>query len=77
MVLICAEHLDDVFQAFSSSCAATLVKALGRRRGTKEIRYAHLLPDDLEAWAHSQEAAHAALGGTSLVTVLISPIKML
>jgi uncharacterized protein YceH (UPF0502 family) len=27
-----------------------LVKALGRRPGTKEIRYAHLLSGDVEAW---------------------------
>jgi len=34
-----------------------LAKALGRRPGTKEIRYAHLLSGDFEAWEPAQEAA--------------------
>jgi uncharacterized protein YceH (UPF0502 family) len=34
-----------------------LAKALGRRPGTKEIRYAHLLSGDVEAWEPSAETA--------------------
>src|SRR4029077_15995912 len=38
-----------------------LAKALGRRPGTKEIRYAHLLSGDVEAWEPPAEAASAGL----------------
>jgi uncharacterized protein len=34
-----------------------LAKALGRRPGTKEIRYAHLLSGDVEAWEPPAETA--------------------
>jgi uncharacterized protein YceH (UPF0502 family) len=34
-----------------------LAKALGRRPGTKEIRYAHLLSGDVEAWEPPAESA--------------------
>jgi uncharacterized protein YceH (UPF0502 family) len=34
-----------------------LAKALGRRPGTKEIRYAHLLSGDVEAWEPSADTA--------------------
>jgi uncharacterized protein YceH (UPF0502 family) len=40
-----------------------LAKALGRRPGTKEIRYAHLLSGDVEAWEPPAETA--AAGGDS------------
>ena len=34
-----------------------LAKALGRRPGTKEIRYAHLLSGDVEAWEPTAETS--------------------
>jgi uncharacterized protein YceH (UPF0502 family) len=37
--------------------APALAKALGRRPGTKEIRYAHLLSGDVEAWEPSADTA--------------------
>jgi uncharacterized protein YceH (UPF0502 family) len=46
------EHLDDVTSALQQLMRREppLVKALGRRPGTKEIRYAHLLSGDVESW---------------------------
>jgi len=46
------EHLDDVLSALQQLMRREppLAKALGRRPGTKEIRYAHLLSGDVEAW---------------------------
>jgi uncharacterized protein YceH (UPF0502 family) len=46
------EHLDDVGSALQQMMRREppLVKALGRRPGTKEIRYAHLLSGDVESW---------------------------
>jgi uncharacterized protein len=37
-----------------------LAKALGRRPGTKEIRYAHLLSGDVEAWEPPSETAYSS-----------------
>ena len=37
-----------------------LAKALGRRPGTKEIRYAHLLSGDVEAWEPPAETASSS-----------------
>ena len=37
-----------------------LAKALGRRPGTKEIRYAHLLSGDVEAWEPPDVYANAS-----------------
>jgi uncharacterized protein len=53
------EHLDDVGSALQQMMRRepALAKALGRRPGTKEIRYAHLLSGDVEAWEPSVEAA--------------------
>jgi len=46
------EHLDDVLTGLQQLMRREppLAKALGRRPGTKEIRYAHLLSGDVEAW---------------------------
>ena len=53
------EHLDDVLSALQQLMRREppLAKALGRRPGTKEIRYAHLLSGDVEAWEAPAEAA--------------------
>ncbi|HEY6971305.1 MAG TPA: YceH family protein [Candidatus Angelobacter sp.] len=53
------EHLDDVLSALQQLMRreSPLAKALGRRPGTKEIRYAHLLSGDVEAWEPPAEAA--------------------
>ncbi len=58
------EHLDDVGSALQQMMRREppLVKALGRRPGTKEIRYAHLLSGDVEAWDPPAEAASASTG---------------
>ena len=52
------EHLDDVLSALQQLMRREppLAKALGRRPGTKEIRYAHLLSGDVEAWEPPAEA---------------------
>jgi uncharacterized protein len=52
------EHLDDVLSGLQQLMRREppLAKALGRRPGTKEIRYAHLLSGDVEAWEPSAEA---------------------
>jgi hypothetical protein len=53
------EHLDDVLAGLQQLMRRDppLAKALGRRPGTKEIRYAHLLSGDVEAWEPSAESA--------------------
>ena len=53
------EHLDDVLSGLQQLMRREppLAKALGRRPGTKEIRYAHLLSGDVEAWEHPSDAA--------------------
>ena len=53
------EHLVDVLSGLQQLMRREppLAKALGRRPGTKEIRYAHLLSGDVEAWEPPQEAA--------------------
>ena len=61
------EHLDDVGSALQQMIRREppLVKALGRRPGTKEIRYAHLLSGDVEAWEPAAEAASAGSGSAN------------
>jgi uncharacterized protein YceH (UPF0502 family) len=56
------EHLDDVLSGLQQLMRREppLAKALGRRPGTKEIRYAHLLSGDVEAWEPSVEAASSS-----------------
>jgi uncharacterized protein YceH (UPF0502 family) len=59
------EHLDDVSSTLQQLMRREppLAKALGRRPGTKEIRYAHLLSGDVEAWEPpASEGASAASG---------------
>jgi uncharacterized protein YceH (UPF0502 family) len=58
------EHLDDVVSALQQLMRREppLAKALGRRPGTKEIRYAHLLSGDVEAWEPPEEMASAGSG---------------
>jgi uncharacterized protein len=56
------EHLDEVLSGLQQLMRREppLVKALGRRPGTKEIRYAHLLSGDVEAWEPPAASASAA-----------------
>ena len=53
------EDLDEVLSGLQQLMRREppLAKALGRRPGTKEIRYAHLLSGDVEAWEPPAEAA--------------------
>jgi uncharacterized protein YceH (UPF0502 family) len=55
------EHLDDVLSGLQQLMRRDppWTKALGRRPGTKEIRYAHLLSGDVEAWEPPAESAHS------------------
>ena len=61
------EHLDDVLAGLQQLMRREppLAKALGRRPGTKEIRYAHLLSGDVEAWEPQAEQAEAVTMGSS------------
>ncbi len=56
------EHLDDVLSGLQQLMRRDppLAKALGRRPGTKEIRYAHLLSGDVEAWEPPAETASSS-----------------
>ena len=56
------EHLDDVNSALQQLMRREppMAKPLGRRPGTKEIRYAHLLSGDVESWEPPAETASAA-----------------
>jgi len=58
------EHLDDVLSGLQQLMRREppLAKALGRRPGTKEIRYAHLLSGDVEAWEPPAESASFSPG---------------
>ena len=58
------EHLDDVLSGLQQLMRREppLAKALGRRPGTKEIRYAHLLSGDVEAWEPPAETASFSPG---------------
>jgi len=53
------EDLDEVLSGLQQLMRRDppLAKALGRRPGTKEIRYAHLLSGDVEAWEPPAETA--------------------
>jgi uncharacterized protein YceH (UPF0502 family) len=53
------EDLDEVLSGLQQLMRREppLAKALGRRPGTKEIRYAHLLSGDVEAWESPAESA--------------------
>ena len=56
------EHLDDVLTGLQQLMRREppLAKALGRRPGTKEVRYAHLLSGDVEAWEPPAESASSS-----------------
>jgi uncharacterized protein len=56
------EQLDDVLSGLQQLMRREppLAKALGRRPGTKEIRYAHLLSGDVEAWEPLPEIASSS-----------------
>jgi len=56
------EDLDEVLSGLQQLMRREppLAKALGRRPGTKEIRYAHLLSGDVEAWEPPAETASSA-----------------
>lgn len=56
------EHLDDVLSGLQQLMRREppLAKALGRRPGTKEIRYAHLLSGDVEAWEPPADSSLAS-----------------
>jgi uncharacterized protein len=58
------EDLDEVLSGLQQLMRREppLAKALGRRPGTKEIRYAHLLSGDVEAWEPPAEAASTGSG---------------
>lgn len=61
------EHLDDVLAGLQQLMRREppLAKALGRRPGTKEIRYAHLLSGDVESWESPADQAEAAVGSSA------------
>jgi uncharacterized protein len=61
------EHLDAVLAGLQQLMRREppLAKALGRRPGTKEIRYTHLLSGDVEAWEPPAEQAEAVAMGSS------------
>jgi uncharacterized protein YceH (UPF0502 family) len=54
------EDLDEVLSGLQQLMRREppLAKALGRRPGTKEIRYAHLLSGDVEAWEPPSETPY-------------------
>ena len=58
------EDLDEVLSGLQQLMRREppLAKALGRRPGTEEIRYAHLLSGDVEAWEPPAEIASASSG---------------
>ena len=55
------EDLDEVLSGLQQLMRREppLAKALGRRPGTKEIRYAHLLSGDVEAWEPPAELVYS------------------
>jgi uncharacterized protein len=57
------EDLDEVLSGLQQLMRREppLAKALGRRPGTKEIRYAHLLSGDVEAWEPPSETASSGV----------------
>ena len=56
------EDLDEVLSGLQQLMRREppLAKALGRRPGTKEIRYAHLLSGDVEAWEPPVDTASSS-----------------
>jgi len=66
------EHLDDVLSGLQQLMRREppLAKALGRRPGTKEIRYAHLLSGDVEAWEPPAETASFSAGSVDAERII-------
>ena len=66
------EHLDDVLTGLQQLMRREppLAKALGRRPGTKEIRYAHLLSGDVEAWEPLAETASLSSGSADAERII-------
>lgn len=66
------EHLDDVLSGLQQLMRREppLAKALGRRPGTKEIRYAHLLSGDVEAWEPPPELASTSIGSADAERII-------
>jgi uncharacterized protein YceH (UPF0502 family) len=56
------EDLDEVLSGLQQLMRRDppLAKALGRRPGTKEVRYAHLLSGDVEAWEPPAESSSSS-----------------
>ncbi len=66
------EDLDEVLSGLQQLMRREppLAKALGRRPGTKEIRYAHLLSGDVEAWEPPAEMASAGSGSADAERII-------
>ncbi|HEY6351013.1 MAG TPA: DUF480 domain-containing protein, partial [Candidatus Angelobacter sp.] len=66
------EHLDDVLSGLQQLMRREppLAKALGRRPGTKEIRYAHLFSGDVEAWEPPPEAASPSAASADIERII-------
>jgi uncharacterized protein len=66
------EDLDEVLSGLQQLMRREppLAKALGRRPGTKEIRYAHLLSADVEAWEPPAETASFSPGSADAERII-------
>ena len=66
------EDLDEVLSGLQQLMRREppLAKALGRRPGTKEIRYAHLLSGDVEAWEPPAETASFSPGSADAERII-------
>jgi uncharacterized protein len=66
------EDLDEVLSGLQQLMRREppLAKALGRRPGTKEIRYAHLLSGDVEAWEPPSETASFSPGSADAERII-------
>ncbi|HEY3769503.1 MAG TPA: YceH family protein [Candidatus Angelobacter sp.] len=71
------EDLDEVLSGLQQLMRREppLAKALGRRPGTKEIRYAHLLSGDVEAWEPPDAYANVGHGDSSADSERISQLE--
>jgi uncharacterized protein YceH (UPF0502 family) len=66
------EDLDEVLSGLQQLMRREppLAKALGRRPGTKEIRYAHLLSGDVEAWEPPAETPSFSSGSADTERII-------
>jgi uncharacterized protein YceH (UPF0502 family) len=66
------EDLDEVLSGLQQLMRREppLAKALGRRPGTKEIRYAHLLSGDVDAWEPPAETASFSPGSADAERII-------